>query len=746
MRPRLVWLALLALGLLPLRAFALEEGEPVADSEVLLRINIGDKDDGHQGERWSKQSKTGTRTYRSIPVSNPLCRLTVPAWWDEGDAPAEDAILAVTFQDQGENVMNVATYNKVGRIWGNDLQGWIGGAGDGAWKTEYVLLRNSAMRLLDKDHDDAKGKRVTQILFQVNGGSYRMQEVLICNATPALREHLVKTQSARRAKAIASIRDSDAFRHVPLKGEFKAIQPADETETKAKFTPFQRSYNVKILPERAPFSEERGTKVITLTAAQGEIEPAQFGVHAFDTISVTASITALTGPEGKTLNPETDLELFWIESTSLRKGGSWSKTWQLQPAWLRPVTGAVAVEKETTQGFWLRVTVPENTPAGEYKGMLTLNSKGGAFEIPVNLTVLPFTLNEPETRLGAYCGTGMLDTDELADMRAHGLNSLSLFAANGFVPEIVKKKCVLANADEWHRFLGEAKQQGFREMINFGGGDTWWDKPHQMPLRTKTDFLDKQFRKYYVQFWKDISKHANQGNWPEIICCPFDEPVKEQKKINAFIQLKELANKADRKMRIFCVFMNRPHNIKDLGRHGDIWSCNGNFEEFAKGIKKHRQSVLYTYTGNHPDVAPGEVRMNMGFAPWHFGAAGTYFWAYQWHALDPFNDLDGGNRDWSPVSRDVDGQLYASPCWEGCREGADDLRYIATCKALAEKAGRKDILKELEAIREEFRPGDQSDESVKTEGFDAFSLKLKNADELDRIRKQLINRILEMKR
>jgi hypothetical protein len=127
------------------------------------------------------------------------------------------------------------------------------------------------------------------------------------------------------------------------------------------------------------------------------------------------------------------------------------------------------------------------------------------------------------------------------------------------------------------------------------------------------------------------------------------------------------------------------------------------------------------------------------------GADGTYFWAYLWSSGDPFNDLDGGARDWSPVARDVDGLVYASIGWEGYREGIDDLRYIHTALRLAKEKGRKDVLDEIAKLQGSIQPGRESEESRRTSGLDEFFIKkLDNASELDGYRAKVVSMIMSM--
>jgi len=134
-----------------------------------------------------------------------------------------------------------------------------------------------------------------------------------------------------------------------------------------------------------------------------------------------------------------------------------------------------------------------------------------------------------------------------------------------------------------------------------------------------------------------------------------------------------------------------PHRIVCARFIGGKWDlCRINADDIAD--KPGRYEISLRLAKLRRKGMAGTARYNTGVLPWHHDVDGTYFWAYLWSNGDPFNDLDGGSRDWSPVARDVDGKLYGSIGWEGYREGIDDLRYIHTCIRIARQKNRKDVL------------------------------------------------------
>jgi hypothetical protein len=68
------------------------------------------------------------------------------------------------------------------------------------------------------------------------------------------------------------------------------------------------------------------------------------------------------------------------------------------------------------------------------------------------------------------------------------------------------------------------------------------------------------------------------------------------------------------------------------------------------------------------------------------GASGIYYFAYQSTAGDPYDELDGGRRDWCAVYPSTDGEGgWPSPEYKGIRRGIEDLRLVHMVNYLAER-------------------------------------------------------------
>ncbi|MBD3292276.1 MAG: DUF4091 domain-containing protein, partial [Armatimonadia bacterium] len=80
-----------------------------------------------------------------------------------------------------------------------------------------------------------------------------------------------------------------------------------------------------------------------------------------------------------------------------------------------------------------------------------------------------------------------------------------------------------------------------------------------------------------------------------------------------------------------------------------------------------------------------EARNSSGFGFYRRPAEAMYYWHYQATSGDPFYDFDATARDWCAAYPGPDAPIPTLD-WESIREGIDDMRYIATLKALAERA------------------------------------------------------------
>ncbi len=706
--------------------------------DVLATCDLGGGKE--QVERFGPVAKDGERTARAYPGKDTWCYVHLPCWWKDGAAPGESVVLAVTYKDTLTDGLALYGWTGVGGRYGFHYFGQLRGTGDGTWKQALIHLAKEFVR---RRGDDPKR---CAWAFQINGSaSALIDRIEVVRPDKALAAEALRQGRAARAAAIEAVKKR--FRHEPYteKGQRGEIADADRQRG---FIPFVRSYTQDVYPGSVPTQAERDVRALETYATPGEYEPLQVAALALRDDTLTAAITDLTGP-GK-LSAGRDVIVRRVEAVATRAGGgSSAKGWQVQPVWLRD-NEPVRVAAGMSQAWQVTIHVPADARPGDYAGTLTVSAAGGKAEWPVKLKVLPFQLDPAEHfARGGYI-SGVISEEFVANLRAHGCNASSMWPDSGLAPKLEAGRCVAAVSEQMDAYLRGLRRSGFVKMVYFGGGDNRYTNPGNLPANTKAKVGTPEFETYYGQWWTDIRRKEKANGWPEMICCPFDEPVKTPDKVRNYLACYEAVKKVSPETKLFCVFMNRAWAAEKLGRKADVWSCNGVFPTNAAEKKKLADEgvhkLFYPYTMATARMRPGSVRWSAGFGPWKYTADGIYFWAYLWHSVDPFNDLDHGFSDWTPTARDIDGRVYDCVGWEGWREGIDDRLYVETAIRLAKEKGRKDVLEQIEQLRASVVQAAEADHSVRTQGLDGFFMKIDNASLLDVYRARVVAMILEMRK
>ncbi len=166
----------------------------------------------------------------------------------------------------------------------------------------------------------------------------------------------------------------------------------------------------KLFPdsERPP----RAAEAIALKAARNETEDAQVAVRVPRGVEIAEAaftLPDLIGPKGAKIGKK-QLSASWIwytyvlnnppanhdPSSYLRKAPAFFPDGFLEQP-------RIAIRDQWTQPLWVSVTVPKGTPAGEYRGSIQIDlqirhGEKQHFEVPVAVTVWPFTLPDGRAR------------------------------------------------------------------------------------------------------------------------------------------------------------------------------------------------------------------------------------------------------------------------------------------------------------------------------------------------------------
>src|SRR5262249_42598932 len=124
----------------------------------------------------------------------------------------------------------------------------------------------------------------------------------------------------------------------------------------------------------------------------GEMEPVTVSVLPLrDLGKVSVAVTDLQG-SGNAVIPAAAVTIGHIQHRLTRVTADGS-VYTIAPRYVMPRASA-AVPKGVTRTFWLTVKVPEDAPAGDYRGEVRLTpEQGGALSLPLRFTVRKGTLD-----------------------------------------------------------------------------------------------------------------------------------------------------------------------------------------------------------------------------------------------------------------------------------------------------------------------------------------------------------------
>jgi len=156
----------------------------------------------------------------------------------------------------------------------------------------------------------------------------------------------------------------------------------------------------KISPDKA-LPEAKG-RTIVIRAARNEAEAAQLVVRP--TVFLKDFIVrsgALAGPGGATI-PAGNVEVLKVRYVNVTHPTDKSSVPGLWPDPLPQLNGAIGLEADKNQPFWLRVKVPREVPAGVYTGNIHLVAQNYNADVKLSVEVYDFVLPDRMTCTTAF--------------------------------------------------------------------------------------------------------------------------------------------------------------------------------------------------------------------------------------------------------------------------------------------------------------------------------------------------------
>jgi len=312
-------------------------------------------------------------------------------------------------------------------------------------------------------------------------------------------------------------------------------------------------------------------RAVRIYAARNEYESAQVVIRAdsrpLENVMVTAS--DLIGPGGARIGADC-IRLYrvaYIHLPALNAD---------YPDPLPPLT-PFRVEAETNQPVWLTVYIPRDTPAGEYRGMVTVSAAGAeGSRLPLVLRVWDFTL--PDTP---------------ASRTAFGLSGGYVAAAHGL----------------------DTKSRAYRELLAryylalLEHRISAYDPPVPLDSPEVGDYLnDSRVTGFIIPYSDDAARMAadvercRKNGWlGKAVFYPLDEPYTAE----SYALLKERADRIhgiDRSLKVVSPYFRGPDFPTDkaiyelLDGHLDIWCPNlAVYEEQKMHAKQAKGEEVWWY-------------------------------------------------------------------------------------------------------------------------------------------------------
>lgn len=543
-----------------------------------------------------------------------------------------------------------------------------------------------------------------------------------------------------------------------------ANPPLERTaaEQQKGYVVFPVDYTEPIVPGYVPSRTAIG-KPLTAFATPGEIEPATLGISALKDLGVVrvelsdfigegkeavrvpvrahepdhplTPALAPIGGEGARRAGEGVIE--FIARTNVTVGivrcwpqreSSWGTKgeYRVVPEMIDPPIGrACRVPAGQIKQWWLTVRVPQDTPAGRYRMSLTVRpEKAPPTVLEWRLLVLPFQLIRPVdkhwgTWLESFPPVGGLRGPErrgrntpaeearlvradLADYQDHGFD-LAIFnyyfgvkenPDGGFTYDISR----LARDLEYWKTLGSSTPVAIGCEYTLRNLEYGFAEPGEKHV---PGTFSPKARQAIVGLVQHIRDEAQRHDWPKLYFYPIDEPG-NNKTENRMLFAQNVLDFVHEVPGCQTATTVGASDVQRLGNRVDVRIyAYGHFNR-NKVLQEARQGHPFWFYENgmfygHSTVAS---RSLAGFEFLRSGAEVATAWGFDATQANPYNDFDGGHKDWNVVFPGVD-KLTPTIYWELCREGVDDCRYVATLQQqirAAKARGQSDAPQRAEQV------------------------------------------------
>ena len=390
----------------------------------------------------------------------------------------------------------------------------------------------------------------------------------------------------------------------------------------------------------------------------------------------------------------------WPQRASDRGGKG---EYQVVPEMIEaPVGRARSVGAGQVKQWWLTVRVPPDARAGRYRMSLTLRpEKAPPTVLEWRLLVLPFQLTRPPdkhwgTWLEGFPPVGGLHGPErrgrnlpaeadhlaradMADYRDHGFDLVII--GNYFDVKVNSDGSFTYGLGSLPQNLEYFKALGSAAPVAVFFEYTCRDLEYRFaePGRKHVPgTFSPRAREAVVGLVRYVHDEAQRRGWPRLYFYPIDEPG-NNKTENRMLFAENVLGLVHEVPGCQTATTLTASDVQRLGDRVDVRICAYGYYNRGKVVQESRQGHPFWYYQNGMFYGHSTLASHgyTGFEFLRSGAEVATAWGFDATQANPYNDFDGGHKDWNVIFPGVD-RPTPTIYWELCREGVDDCRYVAT--------------------------------------------------------------------
>ncbi len=396
----------------------------------------------------------------------------------------------------------------------------------------------------------------------------------------------------------------------------------------------------------------------------------------------------------------------------------------------------IGLPAAVTRELAVRVKIPEQAAAGEYRGALVISDAQSKvlLRVPLRLTVAPVTLNRDTDFLMGFFGLmppellpeekrWQVLEETLRLLREYGMNAVSGGPSWGLKGWHEGKPVI--DYGEMDRFCALLTKCGFGRTLN-GYGGARFTGLHEGYVKGETAAtVEKQsglpYDQALMRAWGAAHEHARAAGWPVILYAMCDET-----------RVRDVAERELEFMNLMAAVSGRyPSTVRTSGSYSVSFEAGkGDADEMKAWHRKFFSALDISSLNDHDESVMAEAARqgkevhiyNQGTSRYSFG---LYQWSeytrgvkarWEWHLNIlhgyQFFDLDGREPDTAMLCYGRNA-LYPTLAFERCREGAEDFCLL---QMLAKRDPAAEVLRTAVA-------GVRLNQREPPAGFDADELK-----------------------